>query len=81
MNAFNTVNLAAAVILTSTKLAKDFGIPESKWIYPIGGAGTSDASDCEFMQHIDMVHAENAKSGTDQALHLARPYPHLWTPD
>lgn len=46
MNAFNTVNLAAACILTSTNLAKQIGIPESKWIYPIGGAGTKDSEDC-----------------------------------
>ncbi|KAF2679380.1 acetyl-CoA acetyltransferas-like protein [Lentithecium fluviatile CBS 122367] len=43
MNAFNTVNLAAACILTSTSHARTLGIPESKWIYPLGGAGTSDS--------------------------------------
>lgn len=45
MNAFNTVNLAAAVILTSTSVAKRLSIPESRWVYPLGGAGTSDASE------------------------------------
>ncbi|KAJ4382660.1 hypothetical protein N0V86_001882 [Didymella sp. IMI 355093] len=45
MNAFNTVNLAGAVILTSVSHAKHLGVPESKWIYPLGGAGTSDASE------------------------------------
>ncbi|KAL4783618.1 hypothetical protein BJX76DRAFT_368219 [Aspergillus varians] len=44
MNAFNTVNLAAACIITSTTFAHELGIPESKWIYPLGGAGTSDSS-------------------------------------
>ncbi|KAJ0418195.1 hypothetical protein BJY00DRAFT_315244 [Aspergillus carlsbadensis] len=44
MNAFNTVNLAAACIITSTTFAKELGIPESKWIYPLGGAGTSDSA-------------------------------------
>ncbi|KAL2834495.1 hypothetical protein BDW59DRAFT_156425 [Aspergillus cavernicola] len=44
MNAFNTVNLAAACILTTTSFARELGIPESKWIYPLGGAGTSDSS-------------------------------------
>ncbi|KAL4903687.1 hypothetical protein BDW74DRAFT_156000 [Aspergillus multicolor] len=44
MNAFNTVNLAAACIITTTSFARELGIPESKWIYPLGGAGTSDAS-------------------------------------
>ncbi|KAL4768971.1 hypothetical protein BDW60DRAFT_225409 [Aspergillus nidulans var. acristatus] len=44
MNAFNTVNLAAACIITTTTFARELGIPESKWIYPLGGAGTSDSS-------------------------------------
>ncbi|OJJ01056.1 hypothetical protein ASPVEDRAFT_131121 [Aspergillus versicolor CBS 583.65] len=44
MNAFNTVNLAAACIITTTTFARELGIPESKWIYPLGGAGTSDGS-------------------------------------
>jgi hypothetical protein len=48
MNAFNTVNLAGACILTSTEYAKELGIPESHWIYPLGGAGTQDASNCKF---------------------------------
>jgi hypothetical protein len=43
MNAFNTVNLAAACVITSTSLARFLAIPESKWIYPLGGAGTADA--------------------------------------
>ncbi|KAL4875276.1 hypothetical protein BJY04DRAFT_224155 [Aspergillus karnatakaensis] len=44
MNAFNTVNLAAACIITTTIFARELGVPESKWIYPLGGAGTSDSS-------------------------------------
>lgn len=44
MNAFNTVNLAGAIILTSVSFAKILDIPESSWIYPLGGAGTSDAA-------------------------------------
>jgi hypothetical protein len=47
MNAFNTINLAGAVILTSTDVAKQLGVPEEKWIFPLGGAGTSDSGDCE----------------------------------
>ena len=46
MNAFNTINLAGAVILTSTEHARELGIPESKWIYALGGAGTRDSNDC-----------------------------------
>lgn len=50
MNAFNTVNLAGACILTSTDFAKELGIPESKWIYPLGGAGSRDSNECEYMR-------------------------------
>ena len=46
MNAFNNVNLAAAVILTSVELARTLNISESKWIYPLSGAGTQDSSEC-----------------------------------
>jgi len=45
MNAFNTVNLASAIILTSTTFAQSLGIPASQWIYPLGGAGTQDADE------------------------------------
>lgn len=47
MNAFNTVNLAGACLLTSTKVAEEIGVPKEKWIYPLGGAGTTDSNDCE----------------------------------
>ena len=46
MNALNTVNLAAAVILTSTEFADSLGIADERRIYPLGGAGTSDSSEC-----------------------------------
>ncbi|KAK4541676.1 hypothetical protein LTR36_007820 [Oleoguttula mirabilis] len=46
MNAFNTVNLAAACILTSAQHARELGIPEDRWIYALGGAGTRDSNDC-----------------------------------
>ncbi|KAK2614668.1 hypothetical protein N8I77_001474 [Diaporthe amygdali] len=42
MNAFNTVNLAAAVVLTSTENARELGVPEDKWVYPLGGAGRKE---------------------------------------
>lgn len=50
MNAFNTVNLSAACILTSTEYAKKLGIPESKWIYPLSAAGDKDSEDCKSSQ-------------------------------
>ena len=49
MNAFNNVNLGAACILTSTEYAKELGVPENKWIYPLGGAGTQDSENCKYI--------------------------------
>ena len=46
MNAFNTVNLAAACLLTSTSFAKELGIPQEKWVYVLGGAGTMESANC-----------------------------------
>jgi hypothetical protein len=46
MNAFNNVNLAGSCILTSVEYAKELGVPENRWIYPLGGAGTQDAANC-----------------------------------
>lgn len=48
MNAFNTVNLAAACILTSVEHAERIGIPREKWIYALGGAGYHEEDHCEF---------------------------------
>jgi hypothetical protein len=47
MNAFNTVNLASACILTSTEYATQLGIPKDRWIYPLGGAGFNERDNCE----------------------------------
>ncbi|KAI7356542.1 hypothetical protein KC354_g10399 [Hortaea werneckii] len=45
MNAFNNVNLAAACIVTSAGLARELGVAEDNWVYPLGGAGTRDSYD------------------------------------
>lgn len=37
MNANMSVNMGAALIMTSAKRAKDLGIPESKWVFPLAG--------------------------------------------
>lgn len=50
MNAFNTVNLAAAVLLTSVETAKKLGVPEEKWVYPLGGAGKKEKERCKFLR-------------------------------
>ncbi|KND95327.1 hypothetical protein TOPH_00007 [Tolypocladium ophioglossoides CBS 100239] len=42
MNAFNAVNLSAACVLTSTDYARKIGIPQDRWVYVLGGAGTHE---------------------------------------
>jgi len=56
MNAFNTINLAGACVLTSTEYATELGIPESKWIYALGGAGTADERDCERSTEVNLMY-------------------------
>lgn len=45
MNAFNNVDLAAAVVVTSVGTAKRLGVPKEKWVYVLGAAGTSDSNE------------------------------------
>jgi hypothetical protein len=47
MNAFNGVNLASACIITSVEYATKLGVPQDKWVYITGGAGSNDSSNCE----------------------------------
>lgn len=47
MNALNTVNLAAAVIVTSVSTARRLRVPGDKWIYVLGAAGTSESKECK----------------------------------
>lgn len=47
MNAFNGVNLASACIVTSAEYATKLGVPQDKWVYITGGAGSNDSSNCE----------------------------------
>lgn len=68
MNAFNTVNLASAVILTSTTIAKSLNIPPSKWIYPLGGAGTQDSS--EFWLRPNFYSSPSISRSIDTALSI-----------
>ena len=37
MNANMSVNMGAALIMTSARRAQQLGIPESKWVYPLAG--------------------------------------------
>ncbi|PGH10239.1 hypothetical protein AJ79_05494 [Helicocarpus griseus UAMH5409] len=66
MNAFNIVNMSAACILTSASFARELGIPESKWIYPIGGAGTRDCA--EFWKRPDFYSSRSLSLSLDKAL-------------
>jgi hypothetical protein len=74
MNAFNTVNLAAACILTSVEHAKTLGIPEEKWVYVLGGAGTSESSNCRFLllwltdMQTNLSHPQCGSLGTTKLL-------------
>ena len=69
MNAFNTVNLAAACLLTSTEYATQLGIPESQWIYPLAGAGTSDSA--EFWLRPDFHSSPAIARSLDACLRLS----------
>ena len=42
MNAFNTINLAGAIVLTSVSHARSLSVPKHRWIHIHGGAGTSE---------------------------------------
>ena len=70
MNAFNTINLAGACILTSVSLAKELGIPEEKWIYPLGGAGTKDCD--EFWKRPNFHTSPSISRSLDAALSSSR---------
>jgi hypothetical protein len=52
MNAFNNINLAGACILTSVGFARELGVVEEKWIYPVGGAGARDSDECKSLLNV-----------------------------
>lgn len=66
MNAFNTVNLAAAVILTSVENADKLGVPEEKWVYPLGGAGRKEKE--KFWERPNFHHSEAISAALDECL-------------
>lgn len=69
MNAFNTVNLAAAVILTSVHTAKELGVPEEKWVYPLGGAGREETRN--FWERPNFHHSEAISTTLDECLEVS----------
>ncbi|KAF1999553.1 hypothetical protein P154DRAFT_436929 [Amniculicola lignicola CBS 123094] len=70
MNAFNTVNLASAVILTSTSVAQELGIPKERWIYPLGGAGIKDAD--EFWKRPNYYTSPSISRSLDACLFVSK---------
>jgi hypothetical protein len=68
MNAFNSVNLSAAIILTSVSQAHSLQIPKSRWIYPLGGAGTSDSD--EFWMRPNFHTSPSISRSLDAALEI-----------
>ncbi|KAF2013187.1 hypothetical protein BU24DRAFT_424190 [Aaosphaeria arxii CBS 175.79] len=66
MNAFNTINLAGACILTSTTFARALGIPQNRWVYPLAGAGTKDSDG--FWQRPDFHSSPSISLSIDAAL-------------
>lgn len=45
MNALLSVDQAAAVLVTSVERARALGIPEERWVFPLGGAGATEPDD------------------------------------
>ncbi|KAL1960291.1 hypothetical protein VTO42DRAFT_8251 [Malbranchea cinnamomea] len=69
MNAFNTVNLAVACIVTSAEFARQLDIPEDRWVYPLGGAGTADSED--FWQRPNFFSSPSISQSIDAALQVS----------
>ncbi|KAJ5604363.1 Thiolase [Penicillium lagena] len=66
MNAFNTVNLAAACVLTTTEYAQQLQIPKDKWIYPLSGAGYKDSD--YFWERPNFFESPSVSKSLDQCL-------------
>lgn len=69
MNAFNTVNLAAAVLLTSAENARELGVPEDKWVYPLGGAGRKERK--HFWERPNFHQSDAISISLDECLSLS----------
>ncbi|OAA60269.1 Thiolase [Niveomyces insectorum RCEF 264] len=65
-NAFNTVNLAAACLLTSVEHAEKLGIPQDRWIYVLGGAGTNDKEN--FWERPNFYSSQSLQQSLDAAV-------------
>ncbi len=45
MTANPFVNQGAALVMTDTETARTLGVPEERWVYPLGGAGADEPAD------------------------------------
>ncbi|EJD54224.1 thiolase, partial [Auricularia subglabra TFB-10046 SS5] len=70
MNAFNNVNLSTACILASAEFATQLGIPQERWVYPIGGAGTADSDQC--WDRPNFYSSPSISTSIDTALRVAQ---------
>ncbi|KAJ5239860.1 hypothetical protein N7468_004479 [Penicillium chermesinum] len=69
MNAFNNVNMASACLLTSEAMAAQLGIPQDRWVYPVGGAGFEEHND--FWMRPSYHACPSVEKAIDTALDLA----------
>ncbi|CAG9989610.1 unnamed protein product [Clonostachys byssicola] len=69
MNAFNTVNLAAACLITSVEQAEKLGIPKEKWVYILGGAGTHERA--HFWERSNFHSSPAMQQALDAALEVS----------
>ncbi|TGO27253.1 hypothetical protein BPAE_0045g00520 [Botrytis paeoniae] len=69
MNAFNNVNMAASCIVTSVSFATELGVPEDKWIYPLGGAGMREKDN--FWERPNFHSSEALEISLDSALDVS----------
>ncbi|QIX01047.1 hypothetical protein AMS68_006564 [Peltaster fructicola] len=65
-NAFNNVNMAAVLIVTSLAFAKELGAKVDRLIYPLGGAGTRDCDN--FWERPDFYSSPSISRSLDAAL-------------
>ncbi|KAF4341928.1 hypothetical protein FBEOM_4094 [Fusarium beomiforme] len=69
MNAFNGVNLAAACIITTVEYATKLKVPQDKWVYITGGAGSNDSS--HFWERSNYFSSPAIEYSIDKALESA----------
>ncbi len=64
------VDQAAAVVLTTVAEARHLGIPEERFVYPLGSAGARDTSD--FLERSSYARSPAMEASLDDALTCAR---------